>query len=611
MKSFYKIYVLVFISSILLIPAFPLQDAYAVTTIVWRLSGGIVTGAPLNQGDAFGTDFVSVRVTDTDLGANGNSLETINVVLTGTTTGDSFTLTLTETGDSGVFDSGDIVLMNGNDRFLTSDTGTATIADANCSGVCDVGAIDTLVGVSGVEGMDIFSDEDGGTTPITLTLVETGLDTREFIASFDFVTSGTSSGSSLRVNPGSVITYIDNEDFEFNNGYILGGPANEGAISVVPPSDEVISAGEHVARATYNGVSADLDITDDFAGGRGSGGLIRPGLVVDSVAPSPTNTESSSGSGCSGDCTPPTVGVDSNLKRIVENGFSFNGNPVNAELYYTPYPLVTVNVGQQNKVELKIFDDAGFENIAHVGLGFGLGNGESFDKSRVTINLDMTRDGQNILSKVDPENVLENVAIITDKVPCNSTSSVLCLKVMIFHTFRAPLEFNMLATYIWDHSKNAWQNYYNHGIHIEGDSLNPPKEYSGIHKGHLIHLFETGKNMAIDSSGNTWTFDKTWKMDYIPLEKPIDGITQHGIDRNNAWFESYKKGQELLAEEKLDLMLDDLETEENSKHAPQTHYGDFYNSSENIQLQSDIKFQKLKAKYIFSQLYDVKHNFQK
>ena len=611
MKSFYKICVLVFISSILLVPAFPLQDAFAITTIVWRLSGGTVTSAPLNQGDVFGTDYVTVRVDDSDLDTNGSPGETINVQLT-STTGDSFTLTLTETADTGIFDSGNIVLMSGVDRFSTTDTGTVSIEDSDCDGGCNVNAPDVLTGVAFTQGSDIFSDTDSA-TGITLTLVETGDDTRIFTGSFDFTTSGGSSGSTLSVSPGDVITYFDNEDGEFNNGYILGGPANEGAISAVSPSIGTIVGSTHFVTAAYNGITADLEITDDFAGGRGSGGLIRPGLVVDSVAPSPssTNTESSSGSGCSGDCTPPTVGIDSNLKRIVENGFSFNDNPVNAELYYTPYPLITVNVGQQNKVELKIFDNEGFDNIAHVGLGFGLGEGESFDKSRATINLDMTRDGQNILSKFDPENVLENVAIITDRVQCNSTSSVQCLKVMIFHTFRAPLEFNMLATYIWDHSKNAWQNYYNHGIHIEGDSLNPPKEYSGIHKGHLIHLFETGKNTAIDSDGNTWTFDKTWKMDYVALKKRIDGITQHGIDRHNAWFESYKHGQELLAKEKLNLIMDGKEIENNSNYLPKTHYGDFYNTLENIQLQSDIKFQKLKAKYIFSQLYDVGYNFEK
>jgi len=41
-------------------------------------------------------------------------------------------------------------------------------------------------------------------------------------------------------------------------------------------------------------------------------------------------------------------------------------------------------------------------------------------------------------------------------------------------------------------------------------------------------------------------------MDYIPNEKIIDGITKQGIDRNNAWFNIYKEGQELFAKEVIE-----------------------------------------------------------
>ncbi|WP_371503655.1 hypothetical protein [Nitrosopumilus adriaticus] len=590
-----------------------LPDAYgAADSIEWRQGGIGTSAAPVNSGDEFGNSQpVTVFIHDHSLESNGNSNELITVTITSTVDSTGITVQLTETGDTGNFASGKVILMHGSDISEITDTVTISIEDGTCAGSCNTGAPDILSSAS-FEGVTIFSTTDTS-TGVALDLTETGDDTRIFTATLNFATSGPSSGNTLHVSAGDTISIFDDVDSEIINALIApSGTVNFGAISAVPASVETIPTTTYFVTAAYDGSSSILEVQNDGAGGRGSGGLIRPGLVVDSVSdPSPTNTDSGSGSGCSGDCTPPTVGIDSKSLRIVENGFSFNDNPVNAELYYTPYPLVTVNVGQQNKVELKIYDGGGIANIAHVGLGFGLGNGESFDKSRATINLDMTRDGQNILSTEDPENVLENVAIITEKTSCNSSDSIQCLKVMIFHTFRAPLEFNMLATYIWDHSKNAWQNYYNHGIHIDGDSLNPPKEYLGIHKGHIIHIFEIGKNTAIDSDGNTWTFDKTWKMDYVPLKKRIDGITQHGIDRHNAWFESYKEGQGLLAEAKLNMMLTGKDIDNNSNYVPKTHYGDFYSASENTQLQYDIKFQKLKAKYIFSQLYDVRQNFQK
>ena len=54
--------------------------------------------------------------------------------------------------------------------------------------------------------------------------------------------------------------------------------------------------------------------------------------------------------------------------------------------------------------------------------------------------------------------------------------------------------------------------------------MNPPHQYQGIHKGHLITITETGKNTAVDENGNTWTFDKSWKMDYMPKGKIDDEI---------------------------------------------------------------------------------------
>jgi len=135
------------------------------------------------------------------------------------------------------------------------------------------------------------------------------------------------------------------------------------------------------------------------------------------------------------------------------------------------------------------------------------------------------------------------------------------------------LEFDIVATNVWDYSRNAWQNYYNHGIHIEGDSLNPPKEYDGIHKGHVYHLTETGKNTAIDEFGDSWTFNKTWNMDYKPpmkiaksllnpdkmwaikhvLQDDYDNYSTEafGYNKNDYEFTSYKKGQALLAEKTM------------------------------------------------------------
>jgi len=255
------------------------------------------------------------------------------------------------------------------------------------------------------------------------------------------------------------------------------------------------------------------------------------------------------GGSCGVDCIEPTLGVNNDGTRLVDDGFSYNGKSVDVEYYFTPYPLVTVNVGEQNVAEFKIYENRGPENIQHFELAFGLADGESIGMSRAVINWDKSFDGVETITLDDPENVLEKIKVTTSEGSCSDETQTNCLIVKVEHTFRAPLDFNILGTNVWDTKRNAWQNYYNHGIEVVGESLNPPNTYDGINKGHIYHLTETGKGIAVDEFGNAWTLDKTWKMDYIPIGKIVDGVTKHGIDRNNAWFNTYKQGQELLAKE--------------------------------------------------------------
>ena len=253
-------------------------------------------------------------------------------------------------------------------------------------------------------------------------------------------------------------------------------------------------------------------------------------------------------SGCRGDCSAPTLGVDEQFTRVVENGFTYNGDTINVERYFTPYPLITVDVGKQNKAVFKIYDNSGPDNIRHFDLAFGLDIGQTMGTSNAMIVWNKSTDGTETVTLVDPHNALDNVRVLTSEGKCKADSTTNdCLIVTVFHTFRESLDFDMVGTNVWDFRQNAWQNFYNHGIHIEGQSLNPPDEYVGIYKGNLIHLIETAKNTAVDTDGNTWTFDNTWIKDYISIGKIDDGITSHWYDRNHVKFNTYKQGQELVA----------------------------------------------------------------
>ncbi len=88
------------------------------------------------------------------------------------------------------------------------------------------------------------------------------------------------------------------------------------------------------------------------------------------------------------------------------------------------------------------------------------------------------------------------------------------------------------------------------GIKVVGKSLNPPKKHIANHGRIWFTITEVDKNKAIDDAGNTSTFDKKWKKDYVPREKSTK-ITKHGIDRHHILFEFYRVSQQLIAKEKL------------------------------------------------------------
>jgi len=239
--------------------------------------------------------------------------------------------------------------------------------------------------------------------------------------------------------------------------------------------------------------------------------------------------KSRGGSGCN-DCEAPTLGIDKSGQRLVSNGFTYNGHSVDVERFFTPYPLIKANVGQTNKADFKIYENEGPDNIKHFSFAFGLGNDQIISESKAMIELDIDWDGTETVTVTDPENALDNVKVETSAVSCDGDERVNCLGVTVYHTFRAPLDFNIVATDVWDNSRNSWQNYYNHGIEVVGESLNPAKEYDGIDKGHIYHLTETSKTTAVDEFGNSWTLKYgLWDMDYIknynnPITLSLNGM---------------------------------------------------------------------------------------
>ena len=277
---------------------------------------------------------------------------------------------------------------------------------------------------------------------------------------------------------------------------------------------------------------------------------------------------SSGGSECD-DCTPPTLGYDAYGARLVDGGFAYNGLASDVEYFFTPYPLIESEVGEQNTISLKIYENEGPQNIQHVSIAFGLRSGEVISESKAVINYDILHDGTGALSVIDPENAIgDSLSASHEVVECAAGSALECLSVTVSHSFRAPLEFDIVGTDVWDSQRNSWQNYFNHGLRITGESMNPVPGVA-VNGGELVlhPIVENSNNVEVMASQDGQLYRLAPDGLYEPLRNisslfhSIDesmytyrGIPMQGYDRSDPEFAGMLEGQIDLAKAVLERM---------------------------------------------------------
>ena len=293
---------------------------------------------------------------------------------------------------------------------------------------------------------------------------------------------------------------------------------------------------------------------------------------------------SSGGSECD-DCTAPTLGFDSSGARLVSEGFAYNGLASDVQHFFTPYPLITSEVGDENTVSLKIYENSGPSNVSHVAVAFGLRSGQVISESLAVINYDIRHDGTGVVSVIDPQNSLDAPSASHEIVECSEGSELRCMLVTIDHSFRSPLEFDIVGTDVWDTERNSWQNYFNHGIRVTGETLNPVPGVR-VNGGELVlHPIVEGSNnvkVMADEDHNLYRLSPGGL--YEPLRNVSslfhnidesmyspDGEPMQGYDRRDAEFadaveEQIELARAILAEMDLGRQSWNLVEAESSVH---------------------------------------------
>ena len=248
----------------------------------------------------------------------------------------------------------------------------------------------------------------------------------------------------------------------------------------------------------------------------------------------------------------PFFGSDSFGNRYIDNGFTFNDFTTDVENFKTHMPLQTIYVGESNTAVLKIYNHRGVSTLEHVELVFGLDQKQS-DGQTNSIVWEQNFKGTQSVSTQDQDYKLMNVNAVgeaDDKV----------MSITFTFAFREPMEKSKIGVVVWDKDRNSRTAYFNDGIEVVGESLNPPEIITILDdKGYPVKITMTGKNSGIDEEGNIWTHNSPWTKQSPSVENLVqenpDPVDYHGFDRNHNMFASYKNVQAQEAQQKLMELL--------------------------------------------------------
>jgi hypothetical protein len=294
-----------------------------------------------------------ITVTDQNANKDIDAVEEISITITSTTDSFGIPLTLKETGpDSGMFENKKLIFMEGDDRFQIN-SNIKISQEETVGGLDSNNIVDTIT-------VEITSTDPVGVVPVEViqffTLTETGPNTGFFEGTFT-ISSGLTSSNAIHAKEGNIVgvTYLG----ETANSLVISNPnGNVGAIQA--------AIGDIIA-ASYSEESDDILISPGTGGGRGGGGFIRPGLVLNVIA-------GIFGGGNGGANSPPSFGASS-FATITggEEGFGgiLNDNDVN-----TLEQTKTFKVGEKAVLRFDFTQGGGIGSIEHIGLYTNIRDGQ-------------------------------------------------------------------------------------------------------------------------------------------------------------------------------------------------------------------------------------------
>ncbi len=272
----------------------------------------------------------------------------------------------------------------------------------------------------------------------------------------------------------------------------------------------------------------------------------------------PEVTESN-GSGCD-NCEPPTLGLNkAGDQRMVDGGFTCNGQTIDVENYYTDFPTVTNAVGERLQCTFIIYEDTYADNVRHFEFAVGKRVGDAMSEEQGKIVWD--RNFKLVETVTYDSELFRNVYVLSSLAKClDASNTATCLKLELSATPKMPLVDEIIVkTNVWDERRNAKQNFYKDGIDFVGYTENPLPFFNVVDgRNGITTIYTTDFTLedqthAVDQYGNTWTLtNNVWQKDYVAPDMSCNVSTYIGYDRTCPEFAIMKQGQELIGTQYFD-----------------------------------------------------------
>jgi len=162
--------------------------------------------------------------------------------------------------------------------------------------------------------------------------------------------------------------------------------------------------------------------------------------------------EADASSGCSGDCSPPTLGV-LEAQQIVKGGLTINGQTFDVTYFSQTIPAQSFDRGEQISITLLIYENSGIDKLEHVELVMDVSGADS-ESGKVSVAWNKKFDGTLTVDVLDYNNMFQDVKAQPKAVDDFQTS----MTFLFDHA--GPIEINGLKVTVWDYQRNVWNNYF-------------------------------------------------------------------------------------------------------------------------------------------------------